>query len=251
MKTTLLFVGLWFCLIAYVQAEPVNFEKTFSSPETRVSIVELYTSEGCSSCPPAENWLNMFKDDKRLWKEFIPLAFHVDYWNYIGWPDRFASPDFSNRQRRYATENNLSTVYTPGVLLNGREWRAWYYKRPLALDRSNNVGKLSIKVKDDQVSAEYVSDRTEGDAFLNVAILGFDLETEVQAGENRGKKLQHNFVVIGYKRTPMIKSTEGFSLSLKLPKTSETAPKTGIAAWIDNGSTLTPLQATGGWLASN
>ena len=66
-----------------------------SSGEKRVTLVELYTSEGCSSCPPAEAWMNQLQDDPRLWREIVPVAFHVDYWDYIGWPDRFAVPAHS------------------------------------------------------------------------------------------------------------------------------------------------------------
>ena len=62
---------------------------TLSSQEQRTTLIELYTSEGCSSCPPADRWLSRLKDDPRLWKQIVPLAFHVDYWNYLGWRDRF------------------------------------------------------------------------------------------------------------------------------------------------------------------
>ena len=251
MKTTICILGLWFALIAFVQAETISFNGSFSSPDTRVNIVELYTSEGCSSCPPADSWLSKFKDDKRLWTEFIPVAFHVDYWNYIGWPDRFALPQNSQRQRSYANENNVSTVYTPGVMLNGKEWRAWYYKRPLVLDNSTKAGRLNVDIKDDQLSATFTSDQKNKTAFLNIAILGFDLMTTVQAGENNGRKLEHDFVVLGYERMSMKDSAEGYTLTTKLPMVIEPAPKTGLAAWIDYGKDLTPVQATGGWLASN
>ena len=92
----------------------------FQSGPLRVNVLELYTSEGCSSCPPADRWLSGLKQDDRLWREIIPIAFHVDYWNYIGWQDRFSSPVYSERQRHYARNKGLSTVYTPGFLLNGR-----------------------------------------------------------------------------------------------------------------------------------
>ncbi|MCK5360690.1 MAG: DUF1223 domain-containing protein, partial [Gammaproteobacteria bacterium] len=75
----LLLAGSAFITTAYAE------EKHFSSGEGKVNLVELYTSEGCSSCPPAEKWMNNLKDDPRLWQHFVPLAFHVDYWDYIGW----------------------------------------------------------------------------------------------------------------------------------------------------------------------
>ena len=68
------------------------------SPAEQVGLLELYTSEGCSSCPPADRWLSKLKGEPKLWRNIIPLAFHVDYWDYIGWEDRFASPAYTARQ---------------------------------------------------------------------------------------------------------------------------------------------------------
>lgn len=247
MKTILLMLAVWFSLIAYVQAEP----QIFTSSDSRVNIVELYTSEGCSSCPPADKWLSKFKNDERLWKEFIPVAFHVDYWNYIGWADRFALPQYGQRQRSYAAGENLSTVYTPGVMLNGKEWRSLQDKRALNLDQKYMIGKLNVGVEGDQIMADFMAADNTKPAFLNVAILGFDLITTVKAGENRGKKLEHDFVVLGYKRVSMKGSEKGYVLTTKLPNLVEVATKTGLAVWIDYGRDLMPVQATGGWLASN
>lgn len=98
-------------------------EITIESPATRVHLVELFTSEGCSSCPPADDWLRGLKTERGLWREFVPVAFHVDYWDNLGWPDRLASPRFTERQRAYAAAWRANTVYTPGFVLDGREWR--------------------------------------------------------------------------------------------------------------------------------
>jgi len=246
MKTTFIILAVWFSVIAYVQAEP----QTFSSTKTQTNLLELYTSEGCSSCPPADHWLSKLKKDDRLWKEFIPVAFHVDYWNYIGWKDRFSAAEYGQRQRNYAVENNLSSVYTPGVMLNGKEWRSLQNKSALSLNQSNLSGKLIIGIDGDQLMADFVSNKNIKPAFLNVAILGFDLITTVEAGENNGRKLQHDFVVLGYERTAMNASEKGYALTTKIPETIESAPKTGVAAWIDYGKGQTPVQATGGWLTS-
>src|SRR6266581_5068954 len=74
---------------------------TFESGEARTMLVELFTSEGCSSCPPADAWISQLKESPDLWKKIVPVAFHVDYWNNLGWRDRFAKPEFTARQRRY------------------------------------------------------------------------------------------------------------------------------------------------------
>jgi len=225
--------------------------QTFNSDNQRVNVLELYTSEGCSSCPPADRWLSKLKDDKRLWKQLIPLAFHVDYWDYIGWQDRFAKPNYSQRQRIYARQNSLSTVYTPGMLLNGEEWRSWFYLRQLSLEKSNPPGILQARLQDNHLKVEYIPNSTEhdGNMVLNIAILGFGLSSQVDAGENRGRKLKHDFVVLAHTMNKMRKQPNGYSLDkITLPKSEPQAKRKGIAVWINRENSLTPIQATGGWL---
>ncbi len=89
----------------------------------KTHLLELFTSEGCSSCPPAEAWLSKLKDDAGLWRDFVPLAFHVDYWDRPGWRDPFASKVWTARQYEYSARWKSSNVYTPGFVLDGREWR--------------------------------------------------------------------------------------------------------------------------------
>ena len=114
-------------------------EKHFSSGENKVTLVELYTSEGCSSCPPAEKWLNSLKEDSRLWTYFVPVAFHVDYWDYIGWKDPFAKSDYGLRQGKYKQQGNIQTVYTPGMMLDGKYWQKSHLKRLAKLKIDNNI----------------------------------------------------------------------------------------------------------------
>ena len=91
-----------------------------TSGATITPVIELYTSEGCSSCPPADKWASSLKD-----KGVVVQAFHVGYWDYIGWVDRFAAPAYTNRQREVAARNNLRSIYTPQVVFNGRDWPNW------------------------------------------------------------------------------------------------------------------------------
>src|SRR5581483_3259392 len=96
---------------------------TLRSGDSQASLIELFSSEGCSSCPPAEEWLSGLQTSNGLWKEFVPVSFHVDYWDYLGWKDKWASPEFTRRQRSYASLFNSDSVYTPEFVLNGREWK--------------------------------------------------------------------------------------------------------------------------------
>ena len=94
------------------------------SAQTLTPVVELYTSEGCSSCPPADRWLSTLKEPVTQGRAVVQ-AFHVGYWDYIGWVDRFATPAHTSRQRRIAATNRLSSIYTPQLVKNGRDWRNW------------------------------------------------------------------------------------------------------------------------------
>jgi hypothetical protein len=77
------------------------------------------------------------KEATELWQRLIPLAFHVDYWDYLGWWDRFASAEFSQRQRDYRHSGGLGSVYTPGVVVNGQEWRGWYRGESISYDNES------------------------------------------------------------------------------------------------------------------
>ena len=221
-----------------------------SSGQRQVTLVELFTSEGCSSCPPAEAWMNKLRDDPRLWREVVPVAFHVDYWDYIGWPDTFAVPANSERQREYRRQGLISSVYTPGLVSNGREWRGWFRHPVLDTSGKADAGTLSISVDGDRFSARYSpsAGATTRGLMLNVARLGFSLSTKVSAGENHGRTLDHEFVVLGFKQLPLTAAADAMSAAGTLPDARVSAPKQGVAVWVSQGRSLAPLQATGGFL---
>src|SRR5262245_10264750 len=112
-------------LCAEQKPDPPRGTVTFQSPDRRTALLELFTSEGCSSCPPAEAWLSRLKESPCLWKDFVPVAFHVDYWDRLGWEDPWGSRAYSQRLQSYARSWRNDSVYTPGFVLNGKEWRAW------------------------------------------------------------------------------------------------------------------------------
>lgn len=222
----------------------------FDSGIERVALLELYTSEGCSSCPPADQWLSSLTSDPGLWQDFVPIALHVDYWNYIGWDDRFAQPRFSARQRNYVRNGAARASYTPGFFSQGREWLAWRYgKRPNG-DKSP-VGKLSLKLSDRSVTGRFVPTADPGhELVLNVAVLGMQIETEVRAGENKGRTLAHDFVTLDLQAIEMHRAAEGFAASIVLDSTDGVAEKLALAAWVSKRGDQMPLQAVGGYLAN-
>ena len=214
----------------------------FSSGHDKVHLLELYTSQGCSSCPPAEAWLNKFRIDDQLWTQVIPLAFHVDYWDYLGWRDILAKRQYSDRQRSHRNNGNLRAVYTPGFVLNGKEWKGWFSRDPLPATKAT-AGVLTARLQEHRLTVNY-SD-TAQDTRLNIAILGFGIESEIEAGENAGRKLPQEFVVL----THQTHSSAKGSWQVDLPSvTPSVTSKFGLAIWVSPGDSLVPLQATGGWL---
>jgi hypothetical protein len=219
----------------------------FESSETQSSLVELFTSEGCSSCPPAEKWMGAFKSSPDLWKKIVPVAFHVDYWDRLGWRDRFAKPEFTSRQRRYIGAWGGDSVYTPGFVVNGKEWRSWFGGNAMPTT-SAKVGVLRVLLGDDgKLSATFAPETTQlRNLALNVALLGNDLESDVKGGENSGRKLRHDFVVLDLIKTEMARETSRWIGSVTLPMPSGADKPSALAAWITENAT--PIQATGGWV---
>jgi len=220
----------------------------FSTGTQRVALIELFTSEGCSSCPPAERWLSRLRADPSLWKTFTPIAFHVDYWDYIGWKDRFARTEFSDRQRRYADEGNARFVYTPGIFRGGYEWQGWRTGKPLASD-IYEVGELHVLINGEEITVQFdARDRNGGSLTVHVAVLGMNLETQVRAGENSGKTLRHDFVALGVLSVPLDKVGTGYRAITRLPETGLNANDKAIVAWVSEGEKQTPIQSVGGFL---
>jgi len=221
---------------------------TFESGVNRTAVIELYTSEGCSSCPPADRWVSQLKSDPRLWKDFVPLAFHVDYWDYIGWRDPFAQPEFSQRQRRYAAEGRVRTVYTPGFFRDGREWRGWVHTDKPGAD-DTPVGVLSVSFDGDKAAIRFTPrSGSYHELVANVAVLGMDLSTRVQAGENDGRTLHHDFVVLRMASVPMREGAGGFSATISVDGKATGEGTAALAAWISVAGRQDPIQAVGGFL---
>jgi hypothetical protein len=223
----------------------------FSSGQQRVGLIELFTSEGCSSCPPADRWLSKLKADPGLWKDFTPISFHVDYWDDIGWKDKFAQADFSDRQQRYAVEGGARFVYTPGFFLNGNDWQGWRSSEAFAADDSP-AGNLSVRIDGEDISARFDAPHNEYDEIvLHVAVVGMNLETQVQAGENKGKSLQHNFVTLGVVSARLDQAGTTYEATAQLPDISLSPTELGIVAWVSGDKTQTPIQSTGGFLTGH
>jgi len=226
-----------------VHAEPTQH---FQSGPRKVNLLELYVSQGCSNCPPAEQWVSRFQHASDLWQRVIPVVFHVDYWDGLGWQDPFSSGRYTARQQRFKRQGLIDAVYTPGFVLNGKEWRGWFVRQPAQL-ATTSVGKLTVTLDQSHLQASY--SHPQANLLLNMTILGMGASTHVRAGENRGKTLQGDFIVLTL--TPYSFNDEGsvngrWSMP---PESLLSQVKTlAVAFWVQAKESLVPLQATGGML---
>jgi hypothetical protein len=219
-------------------------EIVFESKPTRTHLLELFTSEGCSSCLPAEGWLSNLKNDPRLWQDFVPIAFHVDYWDHLGWRDPFASKVWTERQADYSARWKIESVYTPAFVLDGVAWR----NAAVPSGATEKTGILKITINEERVTAVFTPENKEGRRYdIHLARLGFALGADVTAGENRGRKLLHDFVVLGLTNETMKSGMK--ELRLPVESTAQNAnSRKAIAAWVTQAGQIEPLQAVGGWL---
>ena len=213
------------------------------------ALIELYTSEGCSSCPPAERWLSSLRNDSDLWARWVPVAFHVDYWDNLGWKDRFDDPRFARRQRAYAAQWGSGVIYTPGFVVNGHEWRGSAVER-VAENHRLAGGTLRASYDDETLSVRFEpAADVRGAVQIHAALLGFGLVTDVQAGENSGRTLRHDFVVLDYRESRATPNADGvYTEILRLRRGGTVAPRYAVAVWVSEGDRIGPMQATGGWI---
>ena len=187
-------------LLQAVQAAEVRAVK---SPPNKVAMVELYTSEGCSSCPPADRWLSRLRDSGVRSDSIIPLAFHVTYWDYIGWKDRFGMEDYDLRQRHLGRVNSLRTIYTPQFVVDGKDFRRYRGFADQVSEINAEPAEVDLTLTltprgDDAYSLDVMADTSRSstsDVALFIAVVESNLVTDVDDGENEGERLKHDYVV--------------------------------------------------------
>jgi len=227
---------------------------THSGPHT-TALVELYTSEGCDSCPAADHWLSSLFAQGFRPDQVVPLALHVDYWDYIGWKDPFAKGEFSVRQRKLAQMKRPVIVYTPQVLLQGQDFRRWsggeFSEQVMRINSRPVRARIALAIRavapdaiHAELSATLIDSGEKKNAVVYLAAYENKLASDVRAGENRGKRLEHDFVV----REWIGPIAFGESVKLEerraLPLLPGKNPRhLGVAAFVQNRATSEVLQA--------
>lgn len=253
---------LWLlALPALFATAPVAAGCTASSGAQSVALLELYTSQGCSSCPPADRWLRELSARSDSAVRVIPLALHVDYWDYIGWKDRYAQPKFAVRQREMAGLNRYASVYTPQFLLNGRDYRRWgnaarFDRDIAAINRTPARASIQLAISrspaDDIEVSVAAQASTPGKPLLYVALFENNLSSQVKAGENSGTRLHHERVVRAWLGPYPVDDKTTTPWPLKIPLQPEwKAQDLGVAAFVQSSSSGEVLQALALGLCDN
>lgn len=200
------------------------------------AVVELYTSEGCSSCPPADRWLSTLKTADNV----LALSFHVNYWNHLGWRDPFATTETTARQYRLKEALGGKYVYTPQVVLNGRDHRNWNGQRAGSLGGLPPASAPALHLRrEGQVVTATIASVPGTDIAGYWAVLQDGLVSKVTRGENAGEDLRHDHVVSLYQPVAPWAASRGSSARITLPAGSVQR----VAFVVTNAALTQPLQA--------
>lgn len=181
------------------------------------AVIELFTSEGCSSCPPADELVNkILREDKQ---DVYILSFHVDYWDRLGWKDNFSQSAFSDRQKQYAHYLSLDGVYTPQIVVNGTDQFVGSNESHLRSSLNNTKPESNLTIEASKTSNESVhllyKITGNNSALLNIALIQPEATTQVRRGENGGRKLHHVNIVREFKTIETTAKTG--SLDIEIP----------------------------------
>lgn len=249
-----LFATMTLVLLALPALSLLTPREGTPAPDSGPVVIELFTSQGCSSCPPADRLLTKLSRDPKLAGRVIPLSFHVDYWNYIGWSDPFSSKRWSQRQEGYARAFRSNRLYTPQLVVAGRSHlngsdEPGVRRRIVEALAAEPAGRVTLSATVTEPAAEGLKvkvgakmARAAGSPLdLWVAVYETGLSTDVGAGENVSKKLHNDYVVRRLEKALTVAGTAGAAesgeLVLGLDKRWN-RKNLGVAAFLQDPKTL-------------
>ncbi len=216
------------------------------TPSKKVVVLELFTSQGCSSCPPADALLAEYAEANN--EQIIPLSFHVDYWNRLGWTDPFSNATYSDRQQWYSAHLPRGSIYTPQLVVNGkmeavgnnRTAVSKLVQQELKEPAKGLITIDEIKVSKNMINFHYTAELTTLDALINIALVQKEVITNIKAGENEGVRITNRNIVRSFITQPV--SMEGVGIII-VPPTFKTA-EYALVVYVQGRKDLTILAAT-------
>jgi hypothetical protein len=213
--TVLLFGSLWGAFyLSGAKAREAEKNEGFA-------VVELFTSEGCSSCPPADRLIEKLSASNQDKQVYI-MAYHVDYWDHQGWKDRFSSGDYSRRQHQYADWLRVQSLYTPQIVVNGSEEYVGSDEQSVTNAISRSLGNkstdelvLNSRIEGTKINVSYQAKSKDQDANLVFALVQKKAQSDVRAGENTGRKLSHVQIV---RKLDQVKISDEGKATIPLPE---------------------------------
>ncbi|SEB95677.1 Protein of unknown function [Tenacibaculum sp. MAR_2009_124] len=204
-----------------------------------IAVLELFTSQGCSSCPAADHLLNQVRKQYKNNNVFV-LSYHVSYWNYIGWKDPFSDPKHTNKQNAYARKFKSRSIYTPQLVINGKEHFVGSnesimhskIKKHLKIKANNNITLKHTKRNNSSVNVNFKTTGNIHEKNTQIILVLKERQTQIKQGENRNRNLKNNNIVISeeFVRT----TTETTSVSLDIPKFVTSEDKLQVIILIKN-----------------
>ena len=223
------------------------------------AVVEMFTSQGCNSCPPAEELLSEIdRDARERGQPVYALGFHVDYWDHLGWTDPYGSAAYTRRQEAYARAFGSGGLYTPQMIVNGtvefvgsdrRQASSAIGSRPVGggRDPARPVGRGRRWAARRRVVVDYEVERPPERAVLNVAVVERGLENDVPRGENAGRRLRQDAVVRAFTARPV--NVERGRVELDVPPAFD-PNRASVVGYVQNGADQAVVGATAVDLAS-
>ncbi|MCB0820443.1 MAG: DUF1223 domain-containing protein [Bacteroidetes bacterium] len=232
---SLLLIFFWGLPVFSIAQSPVPLARPFA-------LVELFTSQGCSSCPPAHQMLDKFSNDSSFGTDSVAIiSFHVDYWNYLGWEDSFSRHTFTERQKEYSTVFGDENVYTPQLVVNGKSGFSGNNEARLRRElkaiqhgvkyESTGLEITSLKLNGDKLIFSYLPGKKVRNHSINATLVSIADTTVVAAGENSGSTLTSKNTVRAFLKLPM--REEGSRAFLNIP-VDEDKSRLRLIVWIQS-----------------
>lgn len=236
-------------LTAFLSSKPFVEKDTplFTSGSGGFAVIELFTSQGCSSCPAADQLLNSIIEEASAKGEPVfGLSFHVSYWDYLGWKDPYASSKYNVRQGNYVNKLKAGNAYTPQMVVNGkvefvgssRKEADCAIKTALSEPASYSL-KASVVDNGEELLVKYALDRAPNQTLINFALVKKEAENQVPRGENKGRTLTHKNVVVEFHAVAAQAAGE---VSLSLPKEFDTEDSS-VIIYLQNKNDLAVIAA--------